>query len=131
MHASRKYGPSDAISARAIHLGESRKGTAECIAHDGRHRYELGAVVNHLVVDLVSKYDQPRALRDSGKRFENGARVDGPGRVVRIDYDDGTRSWSDESGYLFRIRDKAVLRPAWIVHRPATVQRHSSCPQRI
>src|ERR1700720_1853501 len=58
MNSSRKYRPTYAVAARTVDLRKPRERGAQRIAHDGGHRNELCAVIQHLVVDLVGLIEQ-------------------------------------------------------------------------
>src|SRR5882757_6446267 len=124
MNASRKYRPTYAVAARAVDLRESGERGTQGIAHDGGHRNELCAVIDHLVIDFVGKYNESGPLRETCQRLENGAGIDGACRIIRIDDHDGASSRRDQSRNLLRVRNETVLGPARVVHRATAIQRH-------
>ena len=126
-----KRGPADAVAAGAIHLRQPAHRAAERVVHQRRHRHELGAVIRHLVVDLVREHDQVVLLGDARDALEHCPRIHRASRVVRVDHDDRARALGDQGLHLLRVGHEAALGPARVMHRPAPVQVHGSGPERV
>ena len=62
--------PADAVSARAVDLGQSTERSAERVSTQRRHRHELHVRIDHLVVYLIAEHDESAFLGDSRDTFQ-------------------------------------------------------------
>ncbi len=77
--------PTGAKPTRAVHLGEAAEGGAEGVFAERRRRRVHGVVVEDTVVDLVGEDGDLMLLCQADEAFDHVSRIDGAGRIVRID----------------------------------------------
>ncbi len=97
----------------------------------GGHRRVLGALVGHLVVDLVGEHHQVARLGDVDHLGQHLAWIDRPGRVVGRDDDHGARPRCHQARKFVEVRQPVVFRRAGVVHRRAVGQMGGCGPQGI
>ena len=88
-------------------------------------------VVEDLVVDLVGHDDQLVLARDLRDGLEHLARVDGAGRVVGVDDDDGAGAVGDLAADVVEVGRPAGLLVADVVHGGAAGEARGRGPQRV
>ena len=91
----------------------------------------LGAVEEDAVVDLVREHEERVLAGDVGDALENLARVDGAGRVVRVDHDDRLGARCHLRPDVLEVGLPPVLLVASVVHGRAAAQARHRGPQRV
>jgi hypothetical protein len=114
-----------------VDLRQARHRAAHRVTYQRRHGNGFGAVVGHLIVDLIAEHDELVGFRELRDAFAHRTRVYRAGRIVRVDDHNGASLARDQRGDLFRVRDEVVFGPARVVHGLAAIQRDGRRPQWI
>ena len=127
-----EHAPADPITAGAVDLRQARIREADdAVTRKRCERYELGVVIDHLVVDLVGEHQDAAVCGNVGDLLERFPVVDSTARVIRVDDHDSAGSVVNEFAELRRVRHEVVLRQAVVIPWHAAVQHDRRGPQRV
>ena len=128
---TRHHQPTGAITTGAVALGERVEGQGQHVFAERCDRCVPGAVVQHLVVDLVGKDHQTKLTGDFHNRHQQRVGIERAGRVVGVNHHDALGVRCDLGAYVLEIGHPAVGLVTAVVHRRTTRQAGRSRPQRI
>ena len=124
--------PTCTVTADAVCLGQAGEGQAEhVVAGEGCHVDGFSAVVGDLFVDFIGEHDQAVLACQVHDLLQNRARVDGTGRVVRVNDHDALGALGNLRLDVFDVRVPVVFLIAEVVHGLAAYQRGGCGPQRV
>jgi hypothetical protein len=112
-------------------LDKTGESPAQGVPGQGGHRRVFGALVGHLVVDLVGEHHQVVRLGDVDHLGQHLARIDRPGRVVGRDDDHGARARCHQARQFVEVRQPIVFGWARVVYGGAVGQMGGGGPQGI
>ena len=92
---ARDHHPARAVAAGAVVLRQAVEGDEQHVVGERGDRRVRGAVVEHLVVDLVGEDDQLVAPGDLDDLPQQVRRIQRAGRIVRVDDHDRARALGD------------------------------------
>ena len=127
---AREHEPAHPQAAGPVDLAQSRERQTERVAGERGEGRELGAVVEHLVVDLVGTEHEVPPLGDPRERLEHLPRVDGARGVIGVDDHDRPGLVGDETLDLLGIGHVAPLGAAGVVDGLRPVDHHARRPER-
>src|SRR5690606_29802953 len=110
-------------------FGQSAEGEDHQVGGEGGGRVVHGVVVEDLVVDLVGEHHQPVPAGQVEDALDDLLRIDGAGRVVGVDDDDGPGTVGDLRGHVVEVRVPVGLLVAQVVHGLAAREVGDGGPQ--
>ena len=123
--------PSGTITTGAVILRQAIEADRQDILRERGDRRMRHAIVQNFVINLIGVDDQSMLAGDGHDFTQEIVRIKRPGRIVRIDDDDGARMRGNLRPDVVEIRQPAIVLVAQIMARRATGQAHGGRPQRI
>ena len=123
--------PAGPEPGQAVGLGQAAEGEDHEVGSQRGDVLVDRAVVEDLVVDLVGQDQQVVLPGQVEEAFEDGARVDGAGRVVRVDDHQGAGAVGDLGGDVLEVGCPAGFLVAAVVHGAAAAEADGAGPERV
>ena len=123
--------PARPVAGDTVGLRQPVEGEHQQVGRDRGHRNVHGVVEQDAVVDLVREHEQRILARDVGDAFEDLARVDRSGRVVRVDHDDRLGARRHLGADVFEVGLPPVLLVGEVVDGCAAAEAGHGRPQRV
>lgn len=128
---ARHYQPAGTIAAGAVILRQAVEGNGQHVIGQRGDRRMLDIIVEHLVIHLISIDDQVMLTGDLDDFLQQLVRIQGAGRVVRVDDDDGLGLRRNLAADIVQVRIPAVVLIAQVMLWGAAGKTDASCPQGI
>ena len=126
-----EHHPSDAVARDHVRLRQAGERDTEQVRGHGRYRDVLESIHHQTVVDLVGEDHQLVFAGQIDDLLQHLLRVEGAGRVVRVDQDDRHRAVGDLAAHVIDVRVPFGFLVAHVVHGGAAGQVDAGGPQRV